>query len=93
MMYDRSSVTVGMRTDLHGATVAPRASRAGLEADKVRCSAVKVAAKPGLAHIPPLTALPTAYLTTEPRRSQHELGNRGDRAGTIKLSSSSVAEK
>ena len=92
MMDDRSSVTVGMRTDLHGATVAPRASRAGLEADKVRCSAVKVAAKARPRTHPPLTALPTAYLTTEPRRSQHELGDRGDRAGT-KLSSSSVAEK
>ena len=44
MMYDRSSVMVGMRTDLHGATVASRASRARLEADKVQRSAVKVAA-------------------------------------------------
>lgn len=34
MMYDRSSVTVGMRTDLHGATVALRASQRDLTPTK-----------------------------------------------------------
>ena len=72
MMYDRSSVTVGMRTDLHGATVASRASRARLEADKVQRSAVKVAANPPQPCM--LSMLPNQRLAGRRRRPQAARG-------------------